>query len=40
LKEIETIKKENKQLETQKWNLETTVKQREKIKDMMCGDGE
>ncbi len=39
LKEIDTIKKENKQLETQKWNLETTVKQREKIKDMMCADG-
>jgi hypothetical protein len=24
----------------QKWTLESTVKQREKIKDMMCGDQE
>jgi hypothetical protein len=38
LHEIETIKKENKQLEGQKWNLEATVKQREKIRDMMCGE--
>lgn len=36
--EIDTIRKENKQLDTQKWNLEVTVKQREKIKEMMVGD--
>lgn len=36
--EIDTIRKENKQLETQKWNLEETVKQREKIKEMMVGE--
>jgi histidinol dehydrogenase len=36
--EIETIRKENKQLETQKWNLEATVRQREKIKEMMVGE--
>ena len=36
--EIETIKKENKQLETQKWNLESTVRQKEKIKEMMVGE--
>lgn len=36
--EIEAIRKENKNLETQRWNLEATVKQREKIKDMMCGE--
>lgn len=37
LAEIDTIRKENKALETQKWNLEETVKQREKIKEMMVG---
>ena len=36
--EIDSIKKENKQLEVQKWNLENTVKQREKIKEMMVGE--
>ena len=40
LKQIDNLKKENKQLDTQKWNLEGTVKQREKIRDMMVGDGE
>ena len=36
--EIETIRKENKQLEGQKWNLEETVRQRERIKEMMVGE--
>lgn len=38
LQEIETIKRENKQLEVQKYNLDNTVKQREKIKEMMVGE--
>ena len=37
-REIDTIIKENKQLEMQKYNLETTVRQREKIKEMMVGE--
>lgn len=37
VQEIETIRRENKQLEIQKYNLDNTVKQREKIKEMMVG---
>lgn len=36
--EVDAIRKENKQLEAQKWALEETVKQREKIKEMMVGE--
>lgn len=32
--DMDFIRRENSQLEVQKWNLETTVKQRQKIQQM------
>jgi hypothetical protein len=37
--DIDFIKKENGQLEVQKWNLESTVKQRQKIQQMNGENG-